>query len=45
MSSSAHESHVKLIAELRTMRDAVAAAARKLISASRGWNPPVPEME
>jgi carboxylate-amine ligase len=30
MSSSAHESHVKLIAELRTMRDAVAAAARKL---------------
>jgi len=27
MSSSAHESHVKLIAELRTMRDAVAAAA------------------
>jgi carboxylate-amine ligase len=30
MSSSAHESHVKLIAELRIMRDAVAAAARKL---------------
>src|SRR5437660_4827506 len=30
MSSSVHESHVKLIAELRTMRDAVAAAARRL---------------
>src|SRR5258708_33865095 len=30
MSSSAHESHVKLIAELRNMRDAVAAAPRKL---------------
>ncbi len=30
MSSSVHERHVKLVAELRTMRDAVAAAARKL---------------
>src|SRR5260221_9792323 len=30
MSSSAHESHAKLVTELRTMRDAVAAAARKL---------------